>query len=266
MSEGTRNRRWYHLAPDRFFAGLLVVQVSLLLSERFQWFAFNEKKGWTVLIAIGVVGVAVLVMPAWGLVCLLLRRRFQFGVRSLLAFVVVFSIPLGWFVSELQKARKQRAAVDAIAKLGGCVWYDYRINEDFFCVCEGEPTAPTWLRNVLGEDFFCEVKCVMCHMDFDDNNAMHLQELTNLERLYLADTDVTDNGLAHLEKMARLEVLWLAGTQVTDAGVKRLQQALPKCEMRRSSPPPNERSDFRKAVGGEAPHQTTLVKHPVSGL
>jgi hypothetical protein len=42
--------RWYHLTPARFFLGLLAVQVLLLLSERFQWFTFNEKKGWTVLI------------------------------------------------------------------------------------------------------------------------------------------------------------------------------------------------------------------------
>ena len=48
------NHRWYHLTPDRFFVGLLVVQVFLLLSERLQWFAFNENKGWTVLIAVAV--------------------------------------------------------------------------------------------------------------------------------------------------------------------------------------------------------------------
>jgi hypothetical protein len=53
-------RRWCHLTPARFFLGLLAVQVLLLLSERFQWFWFNEHKGWTVLIAIGVVCVAVL--------------------------------------------------------------------------------------------------------------------------------------------------------------------------------------------------------------
>ena len=88
MTTPTPQRRWYHLTPDRFFIGLLVVQLLLLLSERFQWFAFNEKKGWTVLIAVGVVGVAVLVMLIWGLGCVVLRRRFQFGFRSLLLFVV----------------------------------------------------------------------------------------------------------------------------------------------------------------------------------
>jgi hypothetical protein len=45
------NHRWYHLTPARFFVGLLAVQVFLLLSEKFQWFPFNQNKGWTVLIA-----------------------------------------------------------------------------------------------------------------------------------------------------------------------------------------------------------------------
>jgi hypothetical protein len=49
----TSTHPWYHLTPARFFLGLLTVQVFLLLSERFQWFAFNEKKGWTVLIVVG---------------------------------------------------------------------------------------------------------------------------------------------------------------------------------------------------------------------
>ena len=59
--------RWHHLTPDQLVIGLLVVQVFLLLSARFQWFPFNENKGWTVLIAIAVIGLAVVVMLLWGL-------------------------------------------------------------------------------------------------------------------------------------------------------------------------------------------------------
>ncbi len=70
MSPPQPKRRWYHLTPARFSIGLLAAQLLLLLSEQFQWFAFNEKKGWTVLIAVGVVGLAVAVMLLWGLVCL----------------------------------------------------------------------------------------------------------------------------------------------------------------------------------------------------
>jgi hypothetical protein len=34
---------------------LLVVQVFLLLSQKLQWFPFNEKKGWAVLMAVVIV-------------------------------------------------------------------------------------------------------------------------------------------------------------------------------------------------------------------
>jgi len=44
-------RRWYQFTPAGFLVALLMVQVFLLLSEQFCWFAFNEKKGSTVLIA-----------------------------------------------------------------------------------------------------------------------------------------------------------------------------------------------------------------------
>ena len=114
MTSPSPKPRWYHLSPDRLIVGLIAIQVFLLLSEQFQWFTFNEKKGWTVLIAIGVVCVAVAVMLLWGLVCLSFRRRFQFGVRSLLVFLTAVSVPLGWFGWEMQKAKRQREAVEAV--------------------------------------------------------------------------------------------------------------------------------------------------------
>jgi hypothetical protein len=142
------NHRWYHLTPDRFFAGLLGVQVFLFLSEQFQWFWFNEHKGWTVLIAVGVIGLAVLVMLVWGLVCLCVRRRFQFSFRSLLVFSVAVSVPMGWFAWEVRRARRQRKAVEAILEAGEAVYYDFHYGENGDWR-GGKPPAPTWLRKLL---------------------------------------------------------------------------------------------------------------------
>ena len=144
MSNEKRRHPWHHFKPDRFFVGLLVAQVLLLLSERFQWFPFNEHKGWTVLITVGIVCVAVLVMLVRGLVCLVLRRQFQFSVRSLLLFVVAVSMPLGWFAWEMQRARRQREAVAAIETAGGGVIYTYEPDDPFRGPLE--PAAPAWLR------------------------------------------------------------------------------------------------------------------------
>jgi hypothetical protein len=47
---------WYHLTPDRVVVVLLALEGILLLSKQFHWFAFNEHKGWTVLICLATVG------------------------------------------------------------------------------------------------------------------------------------------------------------------------------------------------------------------
>lgn len=66
-----------------------------------------------------------------------------------------------------------------------------------------------------------------------DTGLGHLTGLPNLVELWLSDTRVTDAGLQHLKGLPQLERLWLDNTQVSDAGVAKLQQALPKCEIRR---------------------------------
>jgi hypothetical protein len=199
------NARCYYLTPDRFFLGLLAVQVFLLLSEWFQWFAFNEHKGWTVLIALGVVLVALLVVLIWGLGCFFRRRRFQFSYRSLLVFLVALSVPLGWFAWEIQRARKQRAAVDNIAKAGGWVAYDFHWNESGMPV---QPPGPSWLRELLGDDFFSDVVGAR-----------------------VIGTPAGDAELEHIKGLADLRYVNLTGTNVTNEGVKNLQAALPNCEI-----------------------------------
>jgi hypothetical protein len=223
LTTPTSKRHWYHLTPARFFIGLLAVQVFLLLSEQFQWFPFNEKKGWTVLIAVGVVGVALLVMLVWGLVYLLLRRRFQFSFRSLLVFLVAVSVPLGWLTWETEKARRQREAVEGMLRFGASVCYDYQFDENGDWIGGEKPTRPLSLRALAGDDFFCEVVRVSCwNSEFGDNDARNLNGMTTLKELWLNDAIVTDSGLEFLHEMKRLEELSLAGTLITDSGLKHI--------------------------------------------
>jgi hypothetical protein len=208
-------RRWYHLTPTRFFVGLLAVQVFLFLSERFRWFPFNENKGWTVLIAVGVVCAAIVVMLVWGLVCLLFRQRFQFSFQSLLVFLVTVSIPLGWFAWEMQRARRQREVVEGILEANAEVLYDYQLSET---------TTPAWLRKLLGGDFFCEVVRIVCQgTGYGDEDARDLKELTHLKGLVLANTQITDDGLCYLKDLTELERLELGNTQITDKGLAQLE-------------------------------------------
>ena len=57
VAQEKARRRWFVPTPGRLLVVLLAVDGLLWLSERFQWFAFNQHKGWTVLIAVAAVGV-----------------------------------------------------------------------------------------------------------------------------------------------------------------------------------------------------------------
>jgi hypothetical protein len=202
--------RWYHLTPDRCVIGLLLVVGVLSLSEWFCWFPFNEQKGWTVLIALGTVCVAVLLLLSLFIVALVFRRRFQFSIRSLLVFMLLCAVVCSWFAVRMNEAKGQREAVAAIRARGVYVEYP-------------ESSAPAWLVNSLGVEFFEGISFADCPFAFDDEDMVYLSGLANLEVLYLVRTQVTDSGLEHLKGLANLQALSLSGTQVTDSGLEHLK-------------------------------------------
>jgi hypothetical protein len=200
-------RRWYRLTPDRVILALLALEGFFLLSERFRWFAFNQWKGWTVLIAVASAGLALLLMLLWFAASLLFRWRFQFSIRSLLLLVVVVAVPCSWLGVKTKQARRQVQTVEKIVGLGGSMRYDYESSAPF--AAQAEPPYPDWLRRLLGDEFFADVAGV---------------RVAN-------DMQVTDVGLAHLKRLLQLHWLYLYDTQTTDAGVKKLRQALPNCRV-----------------------------------
>ncbi len=230
MPDPTPQRRWFHLSPDRLIFGLLAAEGFLLLSEQFQWFAFNEKKGWTVLTAAAAVCLAVVVMLLWLVVSLLFRCRFQFTVRSLVVLVVAVAVPCCWLAVKLRKAERQRQAVEAVEAMreaGGWVMYDYEFDESgVYTGRKAEPPAPAWLRELLGVDFFADVVGVhsLYATELGDVGLEHFKELTELRHLMLfRDTQVTDVGVEHLKSLTKLEMLSLQATQLTDNGLEQLK-------------------------------------------
>ena len=137
-------RRWFYLTPDRFIIGLLAVEGLLWLLERFQWFPFNEKKGWTVLIAVVSVGEAMLAMLLWFVAGLLFRWRFQFGIRSLLVLTLAVAIPGSWLAAEVQRVRNRNGAAVLIEKRGGWV--------QWIPAPHAEPSVFGWLQKLQGND------------------------------------------------------------------------------------------------------------------
>ncbi len=97
----------------------------LLLSAWFQWFSFNQHKGYTVLIAVASVAVFFVLMFLWFLAALVFRLRFQFSILSLLLLTLVVAMPCSWLATEMKAARKQRELVEEIRKGGGRICYAY---------------------------------------------------------------------------------------------------------------------------------------------
>ncbi|MBC8873174.1 MAG: hypothetical protein H8E44_27385 [Planctomycetes bacterium] len=161
MPETRPKRRWYHITPDRLIYGLLAVEGFLFLSEWFQWFAFNEKKGWTVLIAVAAVCLVVVVMLLWLVASLLFRWRFQFSVtsqfsvRSLVVLVVAVAVPCCWLNVKMREAERQRKAVETIRSwtTWEVVRYDYGVVDDFGYIPRAEQPASGWLLELVGVDF-----------------------------------------------------------------------------------------------------------------
>ena len=225
--------------PAWLIFGLLVVEGLLWLSERYTWFAFNQHKGWTVLIAVAAVGVAFLLMLLWFIASLLFRWRFQFSIRSLLVLTVAVAIPCSWLGVEMKEAKRQREAVAAIERLGGSVEWS-------------RPFGPAWLRSSFGDGFYRHVISVtVSGSQVTDASLECISDLPQLRSLYICSqsfsfsgnsyrlreaeensrTKVTNAGLKHLTGLSHLELLALIDTQVTDEGVKELQQALPNCKI-----------------------------------
>ena len=150
------------------------------------------------------------------------HRWYQFSLRTLLVFVAVGGIGLGWLGVRLQRARKQKEAVEAILMLGGSVSYDCEFDEDGNLVDRVDSTVPAWLLRMLGPDFFYEVTHVFCWSEFGGDDATHFQGLGSLELLWLENSDITDAGLKNLRGLTKLRELNLRCTRVTDEGLEHL--------------------------------------------
>jgi len=154
------------------------------------------------------------------------RRWFQYSLRTLLLLMLLASIGMSWFAVKMQRARRQREAVEAIEKLGGWVRFDYQVNQSIVLASSPppQPPGPEWLRRVLGDDFFAKVVSADLHnTQATDAWLEHLDGLPHLQQLNLMGTPVSDAGVQHVERLGELRVLSLDSTQVTDAGLDRLR-------------------------------------------
>ena len=111
---------------------------------------------------------------------------------------------------EQSKARRQKAAVEAIEKIGGRISYDPKVSQ-----------RPNWLKSILGDDSFKANDDVrldgtkVTDMDLDN-----LLGMPNLRILCLNETGISDEGLRKIGSLSSLERLLVADTpHISDAGL-----------------------------------------------
>jgi hypothetical protein len=136
------------------------------------------------------------------------RQWFRFSLRALFVLVTAFCVWLGW---EVNSARLQKEAVEAIVKAGGMIGYDFQIRPaavpanllgksqpfsasdlGFFAKYGVDqnaiPSAPAWLRDHIGSDFFRNVASVSfprASTVEPMTDIEHLAKLPTLRQFYL---------------------------------------------------------------------------------
>ena len=147
------------------------------------------------------------------------RRSFRFSLRTLLVFMLVVCVAVGW---KFERVRRQREAVAWVKEMGGFVYYFVDGNP------YSELRGPEWARKWLGHDFFNDVTGVELQ-GTQVSDISPLAKLSKLEYLYLDHTPVSD--VTPLAKLTKLEKLFIHNTQVSDQAMEQLEKALPQCEI-----------------------------------
>jgi hypothetical protein len=139
--------------PDRLVLLLLVAVVQLFTSNWLGWPHWH--RGYAVVTCVATVAAALLVMALWWALALMFRRRFQFGIWSLLALCVVAAVPCSWMAVEIKNAKEQRVAAETIENARGSVLYNHQFDPlgHLIVIQQGSPGSP-WLCKLLGDDLF----------------------------------------------------------------------------------------------------------------
>jgi hypothetical protein len=161
------------------------------------------------------------------------RRWFQFSLRTLLILTTLLAVGAGLLSQRIARKRREWDAVQAILRFGAVVefhqsgasrrrvWAGGGAEDDL----DANATEPSWLREILGKNFFGEVVAVsVSNAQSEDELLASIKELPELVQLHLANCRITDSGLEDLEGLTHLQELSLSGTFITDAGLPRLKQ------------------------------------------
>ncbi len=157
------------------------------------------------------------------------RRWFHFSLRTLF---VALTIACLWLGFEVTQARRQRAAVQSLEKLGAYVAYDYDEPGTQYESGGAPPRLRTlsstkqWIADWLGKDYVATaIRVSISSPTVTDESLVPLAELSELEAIHLEGCMlVTDATLRNLPSSTRIAALTLSGTSISDAGLMELDR------------------------------------------
>ncbi len=132
------------------------------------------------------------------------RRWYQFSLRTLLIFMLVCGVGLGFFGRKAEQVRRQRLAIAAIEKASGGVIWDFEWIP-YPKKASDVARVPTVWRSLLGDDFFDKVVVVSIAHDAE---MEYLKEFPDLKELDIqCSHEISDAGLNRLRDVPQLQVL-----------------------------------------------------------
>ena len=151
-----------------------------------------------------------------------LIRRFRFRLWVAMVLMVPAAVWLGWVVN---RARQQERIVAAIQRVGGRVYFDYQFDNRFQVIRdELQPTAPAFLRRLIGDAYFCDPVFASFpgQSGIGDEYLVELAQFPRLRFLHLDGSRITDSGLRSIRDLSALQCINLSSTNITDAGLEHL--------------------------------------------
>lgn len=223
-----RSRPW--ITANRLLALLLLAEIAIIWADVNNWadFGVNRLRTFYILAAI------VLLPPAvasirFAIAVIARRRRFQFGVSSVLLVMTICAAASAWLAWRIKQYRIEEQDLQAIDHAHGIVWLDWR---DWRL--RAVPKGPKWLCRLLGDGFFGHANRVTFADDASAQLLAHdwasqLESVT-LDDLSCPDSDllvshgkITDAALNYIDKLPHLTYLRIIGGKITDGGMTKVR-------------------------------------------
>jgi hypothetical protein len=140
------------------------------------------------------------------------RRLFQFSLRTLLVFQLLACIGMSWPAFRMQRAWRQKEAVQALRKLDFCdVTYDGKDvyqTRFVFGLDELFPPPPlTWAERLFGKDFVHRAETVGVPCSLAEEAIPHLRRLPYLRKVFVLGLDnISDDQLETVAEQVQKEV------------------------------------------------------------